>query len=72
MDNSLGKGDNCTSKSLSRLKGCPSGGIDLRNSNNLPIVIEKAQYRGTTASELEDLLMGRCGTSLLTATSSMK
>lgn len=55
MDNSLGKGDNCTSKSLSRLKGCPSGGIDLRNSNNLPIVIEKAQYRGTTASELEDL-----------------
>lgn len=41
MDNLLGKGDNCISKFLSRFKGCLSGGIDFRNSNNLFIVIEK-------------------------------
>lgn len=43
---------------MSKLEGCPSGRIDLRNGNNLSMVIEKAEYRGTTASKVEDLLMG--------------
>lgn len=71
MDNSLEKEVNYSSKSLCRLEGCPSGGIDLRNSNYFSIVI-KAAYRTTTASKLEDSLLGRCGTSLLTAIFSMK
>lgn len=72
MDSSLEKGDNCVNKSLGKLEGSPSGGIGLRNNNNLSIVIEKADYRGTTTSKLEDLLVGKCGTSLLIAVSSMK
>lgn len=71
MDNSLKKEDNYASKSLCRLEGCPSGGIDLGNSNNFSIVI-KAAYRATTARKLEDSLLRRCGTSLLTAVCSMK
>ena len=49
-----------------------SEGVDLRNNNNLSTVIEKAEYTGTTASKLEDLLIGRRGTSLLTTLISMK
>lgn len=71
MGNSLEKEDNYASKSLCRLEGCPSGGIDLINSNNFFIVI-KAAYRATTTSKLEDSLLGRCGTSLLTIVFSMK
>lgn len=70
MDNSLEKEGNYASKSLCRVERCPSGETDLRYSNNFSIVI-KAAYRATTASKLEDSLLGRCGTSLLTAIFSM-
>lgn len=43
MDSSFEKGDNCINKSLRRLEGCPSGGIDLRNNNRLSVVIKKAE-----------------------------
>lgn len=40
MGYSAEKGDNCRSKSLSRLEGCPSGGVNCRNNNSLCTVIE--------------------------------
>lgn len=57
MDNSLEKEGNSRSKSLSRLEGSQSRGADLRDNADVSIVIEKAEYRGITASKLEDLLM---------------
>ena len=51
------KEGNSRSKSLSRLEGSPSRGADLRDNADVSIVIEKAEYRGITASKLEDLLM---------------
>ena len=51
------KESNSRSKSLSRLEGSQSRGADLRDNADVSIVIEKAEYRGITASKLEDLLM---------------
>ena len=48
----------CCGKALTTVptRKSSSGGIDLRNRNNLSIVIEKAEYRGTAAAAAAKLL----------------